>query len=481
MSRPRPFHSISWITRDGPGPLLRSIESFAKAAKASGLDYSLFAAQSGQADLIPWMRRLPFHVRLLDRPRIERWSKKIREAADDHGIEKSVIEFALQIAPDEPVTLRNTGANRNALLLAHVDDRFLSCDDDVVFHVHRQPGAKALEAPPSFQANGSSEYRYQYFSNENELKASKEAGNSSDLSSFLHAHESLLGTNEALPGGKVALTISGLLGDCGRSSPRFIFDLSDDRLEELCRHPGKIIAASTSRLVWSAPRTTVLSQTIPLNTACVGFANELCLPPFFPLGRNQDGSYGKALQACLNNVCVAHLNQSITHDPKFERAYSGTLDAMHLRINDLLMLVWDDLLASPIRTSGEDSYRAASLHFLEFAGRSSDDYRERFRALSGKALREHAKKIRAQVTRIERLDALPGFEAWRRLAEREAFICDETSRRAEVGIPHEVKRITADLDAAAAVAREWILQYSKLLAAWPTLRQIAREYRPFDV
>lgn len=471
MSRSRPFHSIAWITRDGPGPLLRSIESFAKAAQLSGLDYSLFAAQSGQADLIPWLRRLPFHVRLLDRPRVERWAKKIKEAAGDHGIEESVIDFALQIGPEEPSTLRNTGANRNTLLLAHVDDRFLSCDDDVVFQIHRQPDSKTNETDA---------YRYRHFSNPAEMSEAKESAPILDLREFLSAHESLLGTNDGRPGGKVALTVSGIVGDSGCASPRFMFELSDEQLRALSHDGSRVAAAAESRLLWREPSSMFLSPSTPISGACMGFSNELCLPPFFPLGRNQDGAYVSALRACLRNVCVAHLNQSITHDPKVERAYEGPLGGAHLRINDFISLIWEDLLVSPVNALGGDQYLCASLHFLEYSGRTAEDFLGRFRGMAEKHLKARARRIQEQISRFENQRVGEGFEDWKALAEKEILVLEEAARHPNAGLPREVLRMSEDIGTMAGIARGWIIQYSKLLAAWPTLRQIARDFRPFE-
>ena len=149
--------------------------------------------------------------------------------ARESAVPLEIIRFAL--FGDDRCAL-STGANRNSLLLDTVDAMVLSVDDD----------SRCRIAAPD-----DAEQTLAFFSGYDPTEFWFFADHASALESVsfidvdvLRCHESLLGNavaDEVEPAGsgRVAITLHGLLGDSGMSSPRYYAGLTGPSRERLSR------------------------------------------------------------------------------------------------------------------------------------------------------------------------------------------------------------------------------------------------------
>jgi hypothetical protein len=57
--------------------------------------------------------------------------------------------------------------------------------------------------------------------------------------------------------------------------------------------------------------------------AACGLDNRAALPPYFPVGRNEDGIFGSVVQRCFRHAYFAHLPLSLLHSPPGRRVFSA--------------------------------------------------------------------------------------------------------------------------------------------------------------
>jgi hypothetical protein len=88
---------------------------------------------------------------------------------------------------------------------------------------------------------------------------------------------------------------------------------------------------------------------------CMGVANTSLLPPFMPVGRNEDGVFGSMLAFADRGALCAHLPIGIIHDSDRPAEYSGDrmVSARRTRLSELIIailrLASTSTLAAPIQ------------------------------------------------------------------------------------------------------------------------------------
>lgn len=472
--------SVNWITHDRPDAILRSVMSFSDHIQLYGRHSDLLISQTGTIDLAPLFRGLPCSIRILNTKRREKWIDELKKVFQKECAEGDIIDFALRGHVGSASKVRTTGANRNSLLLTRVGEKFISVDDDVILDNFCFDFMEHVNEAYRLPSSAADPYTTYFLKDQACLSAILANCAVSAKTDFLRMHELFLGSTQSSANSIVALTASGILGDSGFSSPRIVLSLREEALLDLCEQEGAIECAISSRLLWRQPKISTLKQVSPLMTPCVGFSNDLPLPPFFPLGRNQDGAYPYALRACVPNAWIAHLNQSVHHSPLETRNYEGSLDSFHLRINDWLILIWAQLLQkkNPLSLDGNQPYQKAAEHFSEFAGVTTAEFNQNVQKLISEVLRQRIENIARQLEGLAKLKS-PGLKTWNKLACAEIQLLKYAIGNPRHYVPIEALHLSEDLEVAGRIARSWIQEYSKLLKYWLEIREIARRHPPF--
>ena len=378
---PRVISTVAVVTCDRPDAAMRCVTSVIEAARRHGRspaivvsDDSRDAANAARLHEALERRRAEYpaitHIGRGERAQL---STALASAiGDDRGI-RETIQFALFGDPGQITP----GASRNALLLHRAGKPFVSLDDDTLCRVAPAPGLEdglslsSLPDPSQF-----------WFYPDRQVALADPDWQPVDP---LALHDRFLGRTAAAciaaledPGGldlddadgpllsrvgagdRVAVTTTGLAGDSGMVSPTYYFTLRGPSRERLL---ADYATFRESRAVVRTVTRPTLSTGGFLMTPCVGLDTTNVLPPFLPVGRNEDGVFAQALRTVSPDALVGHLPWAIYHDPPETRGFAP--DARHAPLTTLSLAqaIILCLSAAPLGRGGDPATR------LERAGR----------------------------------------------------------------------------------------------------------------
>jgi hypothetical protein len=315
--------SLVVVTADRPPQCIRAIECLAQDPGRSAHDAPIVVVDNSSR---PQSReRLFEHLR--DAARRHRlpllvFTPRTRESlvaaiASQDAAAADAARFAL-------LTVRpgatNVGAVRNFINLVTVGQRVISIDDDVEGPVLRAPGDDMQWA-----ANGDC--------------AGIAPLASADVSrwtqaSLVSAHLDVLGRSVGHERAPILVTVSGLRGDCGAEFPW---------RELALRRRGEPRRDLTRQVLRGAAQATV-TPIDRLMTYAWGLCNDGHLPPFMPMGRNEDGAFGRMLRLSRADALTCHLPVYVNHRPaerRSDRQYRNVAAALaqRWRTNDLVAML----------------------------------------------------------------------------------------------------------------------------------------------
>lgn len=429
----------------------RSIKSFVDAMGENARSFRFVITESGcensTLELPPSAGNLLY---INDSVRTELIAFLEKKLAHE-GLAPGIAHFALST---RATTASCEGANRNAVLLATAGEAFLFTDDDVLFDIKRLPHPFPL----------SGQFRFVSISNDEDLASLESRASRIDVNDFLRQHEKLLQ--------QAVFSSPGLRGDSGHSGARFIFGFSDEVLAELCEKSAFVDEALSSRLIWREAHAAHLTAYSPLMTYQLGINNTVPLPPFFPWGRNVDGSFVYATKALHPTVKTAHLPASVRHSPVEQRKTYSSLETLDFRLNDFLWLLWSDWLKScSAALSQQERHKSAVAYFSTLTGGTKQEFEGILRDLCQRSLTERANHIEAQVEGLRGKSAL---KAWRELAKREIRLCRKIAQENALPLKNEADPTQETSDHLEFVQKELHL-YAQLLEAWPLMRSFAEK------
>ncbi len=212
------------------------------------------------------------------------------------------------------------GAVRNFVNLLTSGHRVVSIDDDVAGPVLRSP------RPGFAWADGSEGPAISPL-----FRSAPASWNSCRL---MDSHLDFLGYRVGDQRSPILITAAGLMGDCGADGP----------WRELSENATQFPRPRLTRKVVRGVSQTTLTRADGLMTYAWGFANDRGLPPFMPIGRNQDGAFAGMLRLFRPDALTCHLPVYVTHRPgerRSERRYRDVAGALcrRWRTNDFITLL----------------------------------------------------------------------------------------------------------------------------------------------
>lgn len=411
-----------------------------------------------------------------------RLAEEIR--AQDAALDPALLDFAL--FGDAAWDFR-AGANRNAFLLLQAGTLAVMSDDDESCAYAPPPGADGgvsySSRPadmPCFLFLGHQEaldfagpLREDLVELHEGLLGRTAAEHLSDLLAadqvldFSDAAEPLTGALLS-HGSRVIATSAGVLGDSGMGSPRSLLFLEGENRSRVVEHAESFRAASRSRFMLSAARRKCVYAGPFFRCGHSGYDARRMLPPFPPIGRNEDGVWGLLAARCYAPGALAHIPAAVVHRPPETRRFSGAdFLNLDLRANDVLSQFIQLLPQTSLFPLSAESA-------LQIIGRQLCDLSEAPRAVF--------------------LDALT--EARMRILAREMERCDEflsRYRASPVDWAEDVDRLKSAYGAAAGLhaprlmtdagrgsgepvsaAQEYLGRFGRLLCMWPALVEAAQ-------
>lgn len=375
------------------------------------------------------------------------------------GIPRHVAEFCLLGLDGDWFT---AGANRNAGLLDLIGENLLMVDDDT----RGQTAGSPLTAEWRLAGSNDPTDIQVFSSREEAYRAAlwREADLLGDAARLLRSR----------PGGDwdetVRVVACGIVGDSGFFSPvHLLWNASTKTITQLRKSRELLaIALSSREVIRIAPQPALTRGTVCMATA-IGLDNHDMLPPFLPIGRNEDGFFGNLLLRCFPQVWTAHVPYAIVHAAAEGRRYERLPDQEQpIRLSELLILllstchVDDPASPSSVFTRLARHLRKISRSTRDFEGHAREAVRAQRRHLLS--------VVERQIHEASEFSPL-----WRDKVGSLVVRLRELIGSRDCWIPAEL-RVLGRAEALEQTLRIVRLT-SDLLGYWPNLAETARELR----
>jgi hypothetical protein len=480
-SEARPITTVAIITADRPTVVARGLESFARHLDTHGQRARLLVVDGSRdqaaraanqrltADLARRSRRTADYVGPMEAAALR---ERLAAAA---GAPRETLDFAL--------TPGAIGANRNLVLLLTAGEHVLMADDDIVCEPWVRNGRASGVALWGHTEPQDSEF----FPARDDLRhaagwvpdvdligahaarlaqplpfALASAGQDADLG---EACGHLIGALVERRAPAVRLTFTGIAGDSGTYCPYTRLFASGPTQGRLAANRETFERALRSREVLRGVPQTTLTHDPRCMAGCMGLAGTGLVPPFMPMGRNEDGVFGAMLTALDPLALFAHLPVGVVHDSGRPPAYEdrSMRSASESRVSDLLILLTRTAVQGAL-----DPDPAARLARL--AGALAD-----LAALEPAPFAQYATRAlldaRAQqLARIEMMVSRPSEYPpyWRAALEEYRRAITRSLARPDFFLPIEFQD-AGGVDAGFERLRRFVGHCAALLQAWPAL------------
>jgi hypothetical protein len=150
-----------------------------------------------------------------------------------------------------------------------------------------------------------------------------------------HIREAARGTRSSL----VRMTFTGIAGDAGATYPDRLLFSTGTWKAVLERDINTFKWAFRFREVCKVPTRYTVMHYVSCMAACLGLANTSVVPPFLPVGRNEDGLFGAMLSSMDRRTVSCYLPYAAVHGSNREAKYTiGQFpSASETRTADLLI------------------------------------------------------------------------------------------------------------------------------------------------
>lgn len=261
----------------------------------------------------------------------------------------------------------------------------------------------------------------------------------------------------------VAVTASGLAGDCGSDGQAFftLLGTSPEAQKYILERGDQL---NSSREILRKAKFPILCNSNSLMTFCCALDNSLPLPPFFPVGRGEDQAWQMLLHHVLPNTLIAHLPIAAAHRPAQRRAYSVSDYMDPCRVFPANAFIIWAIGKFAAEVPGESGIEAIGAHFTAVAADPAG-----FAANVGEAWTGYVGHHLQLVSQsLAMAHSAPSW--WRR---RLSEIRDGLSARLASGKPAPLEYASLSDAAALAAFRDDFGRYGELLQVWTRIRQAA--------
>jgi hypothetical protein len=491
---PPKISSVGFPTRNRPEELKRCLESYAECAKLYGHDDLKFVVvdqsdETGtqQANLqVLEIIKAQFGIdsHYLNRGDAEVFARQLCQHAD---VSPDIVNFALLNVENLPLTV---GLSRNLMQLRTIGDLTLEADDDTICRV-----TPCLELRPGLSLSSEYDPTEFWFLSQSEVES---LGNGFITEDVIALHEQLLGKavsqciQDASPsslnleqitsgfvrrmepsGGRVAFTSIGVAGESGMGGSHYLLFLEQKSRERLMESESQYRFALTNHQVMRSVTSNTIGSGCLIPGHNLGFDNRQLLPPFFPVLRGQDLTFGELLCLMPEGGFIGYLPWHILHKPILQRTYPPEhlrKRVSRLRSADIFRMLVNLFTAGRERTPKRD-FAALGQSLVEWGSAPLADFEEMLRlSLSRRASLD---LIRMEGL-LKRYDEKPNFWA------ADMYMAMSAIRET---LPETIYIAGSDLvdlfglEAARIIQQRLVRRYGELLLSWSSIRQAAHEIR----
>jgi hypothetical protein len=264
---------------------------------------------------------------------------------------------------------------------------------------------------------------------------------------------------------RVRATFAGVAGDAGTSCPYPALFTTGRTRRRLAKNQAALRQALTSREVVRVARRWTVCHEPWLMGCCAAFDNAEMLPPFVPIGRNEDGLFAAILQICDPGALIGHVPCGVVHDSPRGSQYDSRAprSAVEIRLADVIMWLGRLWAASSDAHGVETRMEALGRRFSTLGSLPDAAFR---RELSETVSRGRGEFLAAVEGVLERRFRYP---PWWRDAIRSYLVQARAHRTArELIIPVEYADRRSIGEAAAALQAD-LGAFGRSLIEWPAV------------
>lgn len=424
-------------------------------------------------------------VRILGIPDRERSLQRILQTLKPEASLESAIKTCLS-QRESPIP--QYGVNQNWILLASAGETLVSADDDTMAEIVDRPAVgRRIQL-----SSGDDPTVLETYLTQADLE--------SDVTFVTHDvmedHDKTLGaaaevvnrnlidivdTDSADPGivkrlmgsrGMVRATSLGIAGDPGRAALQFLLFDEGSRRESYVRTSSILDSALVSQAVVRAVSQLTLSAGGHFMTTHVGLDNRDVLPPFLPLGGNQDGLFGRMLLSLIPGSVIAHLPTAVRH----KRPEGRTVSIQSVRrilptLAGFLGLVFDDFNLVQPYESPEYAMRRGGAHLASVAALSQRDFSDLMRLHWNRYLAERADHLHYLLAKY---GSSPRH--WAKHVRALLSTIDQQLDDSGMPIPVELTYLP-EAQSAVSTFQRLISDFGTFLYHWPDIWHAARSMR----
>ncbi|ODS52292.1 MAG: hypothetical protein ABS36_16980 [Acidobacteria bacterium SCN 69-37] len=403
----------------------------------------------------------------------------LRQHLTSCGIPAAVTEYSL--------TPGDIGSGRNIAVLLTAGRPLIMQDDDVIATTWTEgdadTGAVALAGHADLR-------RWRFFGDRDAVRAAlRDLESGADIAD---AHGAVLGLSLADVVGcrdanvsyidacghivaalndaaarKVRVTFAGLAGDAARYCSHGPLFASSPTRRQFWSDEAAFASATSSREVTAVATRVIVGHDPACVAYCMGVDNTALVPPFMPMGRNEDGVWGATLALIAPGALFAHLPWGVWHESDRPAQYENLMpSARQSRLADFLLFVVTRLAPTTLATDPADRLRHLGRLFDDMAMLPAED----FRALVAES---KLSTLSQELTRASSAAADPACPVyWRRALEDYQRVCRKSVTRPAFFLPIEFH--DGDLDAGFAEMQQFVARFGELLCWWPEMWSAAK-------
>jgi hypothetical protein len=271
----------------------------------------------------------------------------------------------------------------------------------------------------------------------------------------------------------VKVTLTGLAGDAGTYCPYRLLFSGGPLRARLWADSEAFTTALRSRDVTRIAPTRIVTHDSSCMATCMGLANSAPVPPFMPVGRNEDGVFGAMLSACDPSVAFGHVPFGIIHDSDrtSERTGTAMLSATESRVSELI-------LSLVTRTSLPEASTTPAA-----AMRRTGQAISALGEMDGRALMDLATTVTREIREREFAHAMRAAEDarcpdyWRRELREYRRVFLESSTTPAFFLPIEFHGL-GSVEAGYRALGGFFRDLGRLVDSWPDMWQRARVLNP---
>jgi hypothetical protein len=280
----------------------------------------------------------------------------------------------------------------------------------------------------------------------------------------------LMGNDDGTAGARIRSTFSGLAGDAAIYCPHRLLGRTGRVHDELASSDDALRLALTSREVTCiADRYLVVHET-SWASYCMGLCNDALLPPFVPLGRNEDGLFGAMLARIDPSSLCGHVPYGILHDSPRPSGY-GDRDmpsATETRLTEFLVDVVRSLEPS-LEIAPDARLRHIAAHLADLASLPFRDFRFMVGNVALNARSRYLMHLRAMLAGTESYSA-----TWHTAVDNYEHTLRASFSRPDFLLPIEFHR-HATMDDGFMAMQRFLGRFAAFIDVWPALWDAARQ------